>query len=283
MRIHHLRCGSACSIPARFIPEIARQTICHCLLIETNDGLVLVDAGFGAEDARRPKQRLGGTMTFMLGLEPSEGQATVDQVRALGFAPEDVRHIVLTHLDFDHSGGALDFPQATVHVWATELAAARAPQVWAERQRYPRHIIDGIKHWQAHEIPAGEAWFGFDCVRPLPGLPDEILLIPLPGHMRGHCGVAVRAADGWMLHAGDAYLGRDEILAGPRTLGHRLVAPSIHLDWKQALANQKRLAALVQAQPDSVRVFSAHDPEELAVMQRGGSLRLAPLRESSTR
>jgi glyoxylase-like metal-dependent hydrolase (beta-lactamase superfamily II) len=272
MRIHHLRCGSACSLPARFIPEMSRQTICHCLLIETDDGLVLVDAGFGAEDARRPKERLGGTMAFMLGLTPSDGQATIDQVRALGFDPADVRHIVLTHLDFDHSGGALDFPEATVHVWSTELAATRSPASWPERQRYPRHIIEGIRHWQAHDIPDGERWYGFAGVRPLPGLTEEILLVPLPGHMRGHCGVAVQTPDGWLLHAGDAYLGRAEITAPKRSLGHRLWFPSLHLDWRTAMANQQRLRALIQAHGDQVRVISAHDPAELAAMQAGQPL-----------
>jgi glyoxylase-like metal-dependent hydrolase (beta-lactamase superfamily II) len=263
-----MRCGSACALPAKFVPEMAKQTICHCLLIETNAGLVLVDAGFGVEDARRPKARLGGTMTYMLGLQPSEGQATIDQVRALGFDPADVRHIVLTHLDFDHSGGALDFPRATVHVWAQELAAARQPKTWAERQRYPRHIINGIQSYQAHEIPQGERWYGFDYVRPLPGMDEEILLLPLPGHMRGHCGVAVRAPEGWLLHAGDAYLGRAEITAPTRSLGHRLWFPSLHLDWRQAMANQLRLRTLVQEHGHEIQVFSAHDPAELAAMQQ---------------
>lgn len=272
MRIHHLRCGSACSLPARFIPEMARQTICHCLLIESDAGLILVDAGFGAEDARRPKERLGGTMTWMLGLVPSDGEATVDQVRALGFDPKDVRHIVLTHLDFDHSGGALDFPEATVHVWRQELEAARAPATWAERQRYPRHIIDGIARWEVHDVAAGERWYGFDCVRALPGLAEAVLLVPLPGHMRGHCGVAVRSTDGWLLHAGDAYLGRAEVTAPTRSLGHRLFGPTMHLDWRTARANQLRLRALIQGHGQEVTVFSAHDPAELAAMQRGERL-----------
>ena len=42
----------------------------------------------------------------------------------LGFSPDDVRHIVLTHLDFDHAGGIEDFPNARVHVLAREREAA---------------------------------------------------------------------------------------------------------------------------------------------------------------
>ena len=53
-----------------------------------------------------------------------------------------------------------------------------------------------------HEV-AGDDWFGFDAVT---ALGDDVLLVPLRGHTRGHCGVAVRRPDGgWLLHAGDAY------------------------------------------------------------------------------
>ena len=40
----------------------------------------------------------------------------------------DAGTIVLTHLDLDHAGGLADFPQATVHVSATELRALQAPR-----------------------------------------------------------------------------------------------------------------------------------------------------------
>jgi glyoxylase-like metal-dependent hydrolase (beta-lactamase superfamily II) len=36
------------------------------------------------------------------------------------YDPKDVRHIVLTHLDFDPAGGLGDFPHATVHMLADE-------------------------------------------------------------------------------------------------------------------------------------------------------------------
>ncbi|HVL15236.1 MAG TPA: MBL fold metallo-hydrolase, partial [Gemmata sp.] len=37
------------------------------------------------------------------------------------------------------------------------------------------------------------------------------LLVPLFGHTLGHCGVAARAGDRWLLHAGDAYYLRVEL------------------------------------------------------------------------
>ena len=36
-----------------------------------------------------------------------------------------MRHIVLTHLDFDYAGGLEDFLKAIVHVMQTEMETAR--------------------------------------------------------------------------------------------------------------------------------------------------------------
>jgi glyoxylase-like metal-dependent hydrolase (beta-lactamase superfamily II) len=53
-----------------------------------------------------------------------------------------------------------------------------------------------------HEVE-GQDWFGFGNVR---ALDDDLRMVPLHGHTRGHCGVAVRRPDGgWFLHAGDSY------------------------------------------------------------------------------
>lgn len=34
----------------------------------------------------------------------------------------------------------------------------------------------------------------------------NVFLVPLEGHSRGHCGVAVKIKDGWLFHCGDAYV-----------------------------------------------------------------------------
>src|SRR3546814_15732883 len=37
---------------------------------------------------------------------------------------QDVRHIIITHLDFDHAGGIEDFPAAAVHLTGREKVVA---------------------------------------------------------------------------------------------------------------------------------------------------------------
>ncbi|MEM8662768.1 MAG: N-acyl homoserine lactonase family protein [Pseudomonadota bacterium] len=45
-----------------------------------------------------------------------------DALRELGTAPEDVRHVILTHLHYDHGGNHHLFPTATFHIQAAEMA-----------------------------------------------------------------------------------------------------------------------------------------------------------------
>lgn len=49
MRIHHLNCGTDCPFGGALFDGRSKgltgHLVCHCLLIETNEGLVLVDTG----------------------------------------------------------------------------------------------------------------------------------------------------------------------------------------------------------------------------------------------
>jgi glyoxylase-like metal-dependent hydrolase (beta-lactamase superfamily II) len=100
----------------------------------------------------------------------------------------------------------------------------------------------------------------------LAGLPDDILLIPLPGHTPGHSGVAVRTADGWLPHAGDAYFYHGEIEAGPPVAPPELelLQQSAQADAELRVAALGRLRALHREHGDEVRIVSAHDPWEFA-------------------
>ena len=263
MRIHHLSCGTCCPLAGRFVPNFPREMICHCLLVEAPDGLVLIDTGLGREDALDPKGRLGWLAATSFGMRPTEGLTAHEQIRDLGHDPQDVRHVIVTHLDYDHCGGLGDFPEATVHVMAAELEQAEQRPSSADRLRYLAHCWAHGPRWARHEVSHGEPWFGFEAVRELPGLPPEFLLVPLPGHSRGHAGVAIdRGAEGWMLHAGDAYYDRRELTAPVDTWLRRMVGRSIHHDIERLAHNQARLAELL-ARDEAIDLFSSHDPSEL--------------------
>ena len=76
MRVHHLNCGTSCP-HGRAAARTARagclepaRMVCHCLLIETDDGLVLVDTGFG--DRGRPQPAASSAPSAKLISGPAE-------------------------------------------------------------------------------------------------------------------------------------------------------------------------------------------------------------------
>lgn len=254
--IRHLNCASmAPRTPGGLTPP---RMVCHCLLIEGPNGLTLVDSGFGTEDLAQ--KRMGKAFITLMGAALDPAETAVAQVRALGHRPEDVTDIVLTHLDLDHAGGIGDFPGARVHVFADELAAARARASVKEKNRYVEAQWAHGPTWVEHSV-SGENWLGFESVQVIG---EDVLLVPLRGHTRGHSGVAVRRpSGGWFLHAGDAYFSHGEKQTPPTCpSGLSMFQSMVQMDKKARHANQDRLRSLHADHGDTVTVFCAHDAVE---------------------
>ncbi|EQB15358.1 MBL fold metallo-hydrolase [Novosphingobium lindaniclasticum] len=283
MRIHHLNCGTDCPLGGRLFDGRSKgltgKLVCHCLLLETDrHGLVLIDTGYGLRDVRhphrRPHPRITRVMRTMLNIQLREEDTALRQIEALGFRAEDVRHIVLTHLDFDHAGGLEDFPSATVHLLEREWSAATGPRRgFVSRNRYRPSQLDEVHDWRRYGAQ-GEPWFGFNAVRDLEGLPPEILMVPLPGHTWGHAGIAVAREDGWLLHAGDAYFYRGEMRGAVRQCpgGLRGYQTMMEVDRGLRFANQERLRRLSIEHAGKVRILCAHDAQEFEHAAMGNLL-----------
>jgi glyoxylase-like metal-dependent hydrolase (beta-lactamase superfamily II) len=262
--IRHLNCvtmSPSLTMRGRMTPA---RMVAHCLLVEGDHGLSLVDTGFGTADIA--EKRMGKGFIKMMGPSLDPAETAVAQVRAAGYDAGDVTDIVLTHLDLDHAGGLGDFPDARVHVFTDELAAATARSALREKNRYiPAQWAHGPR-WVEHDV-AGEEWLGFGSVKVLS---DDVLLVPLHGHTRGHCGVAVRRpSGGWFLHAGDTYFSHGEKENPPTCpTGLVLFQAIVQMDRKARHANADRVRTLhADHGPDSgasevVTVFSAHDAIE---------------------
>jgi glyoxylase-like metal-dependent hydrolase (beta-lactamase superfamily II) len=266
MRIHHLNCATFCPLGGGLLwgprrGPLHARFVCHCLLVETDAGLVLVDTGLGLQDVTHPYRRLGVTYKVLLRPACDPREAAANQVERLGFRRDDVRHIVLTHLDRDHAGGLPDFPSATVHVADAEYQDAMARVGRGARIRYQPSQWQHGPAW-ARYAPGGERWLGFDGVSQLRGLPPEILLVPLPGHTAGHRGVAIDTARGWLLHAGDAYYHAGEIDSA-RPWRYPALAMTqwlIGVDRGAGRANRERLRTLAHRAGDDVTILCSHDP-----------------------
>nr|WP_284504212.1 MBL fold metallo-hydrolase [Caballeronia sp. ATUFL_F2_KS9A] len=276
VRVHHLNCISSCPLGGKIFdgrtPGLLRrgELTCHCLLVETGEGLVLIDTGFGLRDVADPRSRLSAFFLLMLKPDFREEMTALRQIERLGFSASDVRHIVLSHLDFDHAGGLDDFPHAKVHMLRIERDYAVRQQTWLDRQRFRPQRWSTQPNWQLHDATAGDRWHGFECVRPLSDSLDDIALVPLRGHTFGHAGIAVRKENGWLLLAADAYFFHTEMdLEHPRcTPGLAFYQWMMEKDRAARLRNQARLRELC-ASVDSrgkLDVFCSHDPIEFERM-----------------
>jgi glyoxylase-like metal-dependent hydrolase (beta-lactamase superfamily II) len=237
------------------------RMVAHVLLLETaKDGLVLVDTGFGTRDIEG-KTPLSRAFRGLCGPRLDLAETAIEQIRARGLDPADVRHIVVTHLDLDHAGGLGDFPNAKVHVHAREHAAAMARKHRKERERYiAAHWAHGPR-WEVY-TEDGDTWRGLPAIARLRGVDAEIGLVPMHGHTRGHSAVIVNAGQRWLVHAGDAYFHRNSV-DGSRgvPLGFAAFERAMQMD---SAARRASVAALRQlrASYNDLALFCAHDPRE---------------------
>jgi glyoxylase-like metal-dependent hydrolase (beta-lactamase superfamily II) len=212
-----------------------------CLLVKTNQGLVLVDTGLGLHDYLNPSPMVR-FFKLDFGVHNDPENAAVSQIARLGYSPQDVQHIVLTHLHFDHAGGVPDFPHAQVHVHRREFEAMQHPRKLIELAYDQKDFIHNPS-WVLYDQPNAE-WFGFEAIR-LPFSP-EMYLVPLFGHTAGHCGVAIQDNDGWIFHCADALPPNAQFNLTPQWLNRLIIG-----------AHVPRIQAWATTHPE-VRLLAGH-------------------------
>ena len=194
------------------------------------DHLVVIDTGFDAQAGRRRGR--------VLDARPA------DAVRALGFEHGAVRHVVLTHLHYDHAGNIADFPAAEVVVQRAELAYATGGAMRHAALSHFFEVDDVVA--LVRRVFAGTVLVAEGDVELAPGL--ELYL--LGGHTRGLQVVRVRTERGWVVLASDAahYFAN---------LQERNPFPAV-VDVEQVLDGYDRLARLADSPG---HIVPGHDPE----------------------
>lgn len=265
IKIHHINCATFNSISERFLNGYGKifkpnKAVTHCLLIETNEGLILIDTGFSKNDIKNTNQiPLGLRIFFRPSLSIEE--TAFEQVLKIGYNPRDVKHIIVTHIDVDHVNGINDFPWATVHAMKPEFEMAKKKSSIISKMRYKGSVINTHSNWELYEN-CNDKWFGYSCIT-LKGISKDILMIPMSGHSKCNCAIAVKQEEKWLLHAGDIYMNKNEIaLCSNKLPLTGLFQFFIQYNSCQRKHALKQLRNLRNNNLDRINIFCSHDFDE---------------------
>lgn len=170
----------------KFDPQIRYRGSLQNYLIDTGDEVILVDTGLpeGTPEEVPDETSLGFTGKDIC--------SYMEAFLALGYKPEQVTKILLTHKHSDHSGELKSFPNAKIYVNADELSAD-------ELQGIPNLVPVKFTDGEYYNFPESQK------------ISDGIYFIKAKGHTNGNSIVIVEMNDlFYMIHGDITYV--DEAL-----------------------------------------------------------------------
>ncbi|MBK7076473.1 MAG: MBL fold metallo-hydrolase [Myxococcales bacterium] len=215
---------------------------CRCLLVRDRGRTILFETGIGAFFAPTMRERYGVVEGW---------HVLLDHLKRLGVQPEDVDVIVLSHLHFDHAGGALT-------AWQEGVAPALA---------FPRaHWVVGARAWDRAVAPHARDRASF--------IPELPALLEATGRLEKVAGARSDVlGDGYRFHTSDGHtpgllLTELDAPGGPIVFAADLIPgrPWVHVPitmgydrYPEQLIEEKQ-ALLTDLAARGGRLFFTHDP-----------------------
>lgn len=227
----------------------------YAWLIEHPEGLIVIDTGETARVAEagyfprwHPYFRFG--LREWIVPEHEIGP----QLHALGFSPDDVRWVVLTHFHTDHAGGLGHFP--TSEILATRADHAHSRGLGGSMRGFlPQHWPEGFAPTLIeHQDGPFESFVQSTALTRA----GDVRLIPTPGHTPGHMSVVLQEGDHVVVFAGDASYTEQNMVDGvPDGISPSITAARDSLTRLQRLADARPTVYLPSHDPHSAARLAA--------------------------
>ncbi|HEY9160407.1 MAG TPA: MBL fold metallo-hydrolase [Desulfomonilia bacterium] len=205
MKIYFLATGFGSVVKGLFVQGAGLKNIQFpilSVLIERDNDLVLFDTGIGTriEAEMRPPIYWGNFFFLRCVMRTQFNprlDALVNQLPQLGFKPSDVKHVIISHLHWDHAGGMRDFPDAHFYVgrrewdFASNLSGASLFKNAFIKEQFcgaglDIELIETDSHKPFKNFPASCDLFN----------DGSMVLVDLPGHSPGLMGMYLTLPSG---------------------------------------------------------------------------------------
>ncbi|GAW93543.1 N-acyl homoserine lactonase family protein [Calderihabitans maritimus] len=161
----------------------------YSALINTDDGVVLVDTGLNPDGLTNPERAWGSRAKVVRPILTEEDDIR-NRLGQLGFSINDVKFVINTHLHWDHTGGNRFFKDCPIIVQKAEYRFALYPDSHLSSSYMENHF----KHPLNYKLIEGDQEI-------VPG----VSVITSPGHTPGHQSVIIDLPEtGTVILAGDA-------------------------------------------------------------------------------
>lgn len=229
------------------------------LLLKSSGCNILIDTGNGGDFVAKYGEKLGSKFAELYNID-DQGPSLLKSLRAHGLQPEDIHHVVLTHLHFDHAGGATTekdgklvptFPNAQYWVQKGNLETASHPNLREKASYYAANFQPLLDAKVLNLLEGAKENF-------LPGLSAIIS----NGHTQAQQVIKVTDGKNTLLYCGDMVPTSTHVRT-PWLMGYDL-HPLTLMEEKQKY--------LGEAADHSWYLFFEHDPYcDAAQIERHGS------------
>jgi N-acyl homoserine lactone hydrolase len=212
-----------------------------CFLIRHPKGDLLWDAGLG-DHYNYPKEGSDAAP----GVHVTVPVTLLAQLRSLDLAPKNINFIAFSHLHWDHTGNANDFPDSVWIMNKMELAAALTlpppggvlPETWNVYKSAKNETIEGD-----YDV------FG----------DGTVMILRAPGHTPGHQVLKLKLKkSGIVILSGDLYHLRTNRIFKR--------VPVFNADRADTLASMNRIEAIIKN--THARLIVQHDPRDFQALPK---------------